>query len=287
MKCARKPCHSKNGPQLYSLLPATDSKLVGVGMNEPPITPSRGESQPAPVKSVGIADILWENALEALVKTILILVLGSVVIGFMGHLWHEMAPSTPPGFKTRASPESSAPAWSVWSSTFQRHRFVIVFAMVFALTSRARLCGPSSGGKSTAGIFTSKMGRRLSSEWFGLLIWNAVGALGAAIVIYWAEQFSYAKWIYGWLLQSLLPGIRNIAIHLLGIPAVDRIQDWFAWYGENQLKFNFWIFYLAAICDDLGLPNLKSLARFVLQPIRNRWVRDRTKRHPDSVQASN
>ncbi|HWW01402.1 MAG TPA: hypothetical protein VNZ64_17025 [Candidatus Acidoferrum sp.] len=31
---------------------------------------------------------------------------------------------------------------------------------------------------------------------------------------------------------------------------------------QNQFKFTFWFFYTAAICDDLGLPNFKTLGRY-------------------------
>jgi hypothetical protein len=41
----------------------------------------------------------------------------------------------------------------------------------------------------------------------------------------------------------------------------DLVERWSTWYGVNQTKFAFWLLYSAALCDDLGLPNYKTLAR--------------------------
>jgi len=107
----------------------------------------------------------------------------------------------------------------------------------------------------------------------GTLVGNAFAAMGIAIALYWLEQFSVSGWVWAWFVHSVLPGIQSSGNHLLGTHRVDTIKDWFAWYGANQLKFNFWIIYLAAICDDLGIPNLKSLARLLVQRVRNRQIR--------------
>jgi hypothetical protein len=47
---------------------------------------------------------LWQTAVEAFLKTLLVLVLGRVAIGLVGGLWHDMAPPLPPGitFETRS-----------------------------------------------------------------------------------------------------------------------------------------------------------------------------------------
>ena len=49
------------------------------------------------------------------------------------------------------------------------------------------------------------------------------------------------------------------------IPGSNSLANLANWYGDNQFKFMFWLFYSAAICDDLGLPNYKALARFLWQ----------------------
>jgi len=43
---------------------------------------------------------------------------------------------------------------------------------------------------------------------------------------------------------------------------MSHVKAWFNWYGDNQLRLNFWVIYLGAICDDFGIPNFKSLARW-------------------------
>jgi hypothetical protein len=58
------------------------------------------------------------------------------------------------------------------------------------------------------------------------------------------------------------------AVHGLGDAAMGHhrwtgIEAWFKWYGANQMKLNFWFLYLAGICDDVGLPNIKALGRWL------------------------
>src|SRR6185436_10960123 len=105
------------------------------------------------------------------------------------------------------------------------------------------------------------------------IVGNAFAALALAIAVYWLERLSIARGVYGWIVNAIVPSLQNLGNHLLGTSRVETISNWLSWYGDNQLKFNFWIFYLAAISDDLGLPNLKSLARVLLRRLRNKWVR--------------
>jgi hypothetical protein len=55
--------------------------------------------------------------------------------------------------------------------------------------------------------------------------------------------------------------VLQAAIRLAGGSLPDLVERWFSWYGANQAKFAFWLLYSAALCDDLGLPNYKTLAR--------------------------
>jgi branched-subunit amino acid ABC-type transport system permease component len=92
---------------------------------------------------------------------------------------------------------------------------------------------------------------------------NAFGALISAIVIYLVEMFTGTSFLIKLLLAAILPGVKAIATFIFGASIVNFVGSTLDWYGDNQLRFNFWILYVAAICDDLGLPNLKTLARFL------------------------
>jgi hypothetical protein len=230
------------------------------------ITPVSNERR-EDVKVEGIGSLLWGCALEAAAKTILILVLGSVAIGLVGGLLNKMTPSTPPAIGGKAFPgtERLIPI----TSTFQKHRVATVFVLIFSLTTWARLKRDSGQTKQSA---AQEISRRFSGNWFGVIVGNAFAALGIALAVYWLEQASFSRWVYGWFLGMVLPGVQTVGNYLLGKARVDTIGDCFTWYAQNQLKLNFWIIYLAAICDDLGIPNFKSLARWLWRRLRTRWT---------------
>ena len=115
-----------------------------------------------------------------------------------------------------------------------------------------------------------KIGRHLSEDWFSLIVANAFVAMASAMVLAWAQEFSLIQMVWHWFLESIRPGLHNLAALVLGVARADAIGKLFSWYGDNQLKFNFWIIYVASVCDDLGLPNLKTLARFIWRRVRNR-----------------
>jgi hypothetical protein len=111
-----------------------------------------------------------------------------------------------------------------------------------------------------------KISAQLSKDWFRLIVGNAIGALISAVVVYFVETFAGTKLLVNLLLGAILPAVTAISTSIFGSVIVNFIGGMFAWYGDNQLRFNFWILYIAAVSDDLGIPNLKTLARFL-------WIR--------------
>src|SRR5262249_20168371 len=112
-----------------------------------------------------------------------------------------------------------------------------------------------------------KVGSRLADNWFGLFVGNAIGAMVSAIVAYYVGQFSYLKVFWGWLVAVVQPSLLTLGAALLGEGRMDTLQGWWSWYGENQIRFLFWFLYVAAICDDLGVPSFKTLARRIWRKI--------------------
>ena len=223
-----------------------------------------------------LPSILWESAVEAFVQAIIISILGTVAIEIAGGICHEMTPSAPPLFSHKpvaeAEPEAQAPTHLNIGSSFLEHKFGILFFLLFGLkvwsqmTGRAFLTDPANGSPTHA----QRIGKHLAENWFGLIVKNAFGALVSAIVVVWVQQFSAWYWIRHLLLDSALSTIKAFFTQVFGVTGSNAIGSWFSWYGENQLKLTFWAFYIAAICDDLGIPNFKTLGRWCWARMRKR-----------------
>jgi hypothetical protein len=222
-----------------------------------------------------VADALWRSAVDALVKTFLVVVMGNVALGILGGIFNAMTPSWPP-FLNRTSgdhADSNSSLMHSWWSAAHEHQFAIVYVILFALGVRTRLAAVfpgATGEAATTETRFQKIGVHFSENWFRLIVGNAFGALISAIVIYFVETFTGTSFLIKLLLAAILPVVKAIATFILGSRIVTFIGGMFDWYGDNQLRFNFWILYVAAICDDLGLPNLKTLARFLSSRWRSR-----------------
>jgi len=228
-----------------------------------------------PVGPAAIYDIVWKSAWTSLVSAFLATILGSIALEIVGGLCKEMSPSLPPGFShqenAEAEPESSITHFHL-SGFIQQHRFPIIYCVIFFTTAGVRLRDlfrghVAPGRKSRLG----KIARRLSENWFGLIVGNAFGAMVSAMILVWVANFSWILFLIHQVLGAFLPSLADIAGWVFGQRTGAAVQSWLHWYGENQLRFTFWILYLGGICDDLGVPNLKSLARWL-------WRRRRSKR---------
>jgi hypothetical protein len=225
-----------------------------------------------------VGEALWGSAIDALVKTILIVVMGNVALGILGGIFNAMTPSWPP-FLNRTSGghvDSNSSLMHSWWSAAHKHQFAIVYVILFALCMRTRLAAVFPGETGETAVTETrfqKIGVHFSENWFRLIVGNAFGALVSAIVIYFVETFTGTRFLVNLILAAVLPVVKAIATFLLGSRIVTFIGGMFDWYGDNQLRFNFWILYVAAICDDLGLSNLKTLARFL-------WSRWRSRNRP-------
>jgi hypothetical protein len=222
-----------------------------------------------PVGPAAIYDILWNSAWESLVSAFLVTLLGSIALGIVGDLWKEMSPSMPPGFSHQKTPEAETepspnPTHLHLPGFIQEHRFPIVYCVIFITTAGVRLRDLfrgelAPGRKSRLG----KIARRLSEDWFGLIVGNAFGAMVSAMIFVWVTQFSWVQFLIHHLLGAILPSLRDVVSWILGQRAGNWVGSWLDWYSDNQLRFTFWLLYLGSICDDLGVPNLKSLCRWL------------------------
>jgi hypothetical protein len=241
------------------------------------MTPA-SEAIPAarPLEPGEIVHALWQIAIEALVRAWLVLLLGGIAVGLVGGIFSEMTPSRPPGMAgSLVAATTGARFWGDGWSVIQRHRFGILFALFFILGSWTRLAGKSAQGKPTR---TRRAFQHLAENWFWLIVGNAFGAMIAVTIFAWAQQFSWTQLLMRWVFEQIgalwqpQPGAESTGNSTL---------DPWHWYSANGGRSAFWFFYLTAICDDLGLPNLKTLARWLWRRLR-RSYRPRPERAPTS-----
>jgi hypothetical protein len=104
--------------------------------------------------------------------------------------------------------------------------------------------------------------RRLSEQWFKLIVINALLALVGAMILQAVQQVSFVQLLWNIFRDSIFAVLQLIAS---AFPAtvVNAVELQVAWYKANELKFIFWLLYTAAICDDLGLPNYKTVGRYL------------------------
>lgn len=242
-------------------------------MNGPLVNTPPQDSPPAAILSADrVIAILWRSAVESFIRAILVVVFGSIALSMASGIWDEMVPSRPPGFgrqiEAENTPPGAPPPWETW---FGAHRFVIVFGLIFALTAWFRLVRERQQTEEPkAESHLNRLTHHVSENWFGLVVGNAFGALISAIVLVWVQRFTFANLVFNWLLESVLSVLQGLAHRLLGAGHAETFDAWFSWYGQNQLKFTFWFFYLSAICDDLGIPNFKTLGRRLARRILKR-----------------
>ncbi len=199
----------------------------------------------------------------------LIAILGSVAIGILSGICGEMVPSLPPGLDG-SSASTSAPAtwWHASRSAIHRHSFAILFLALFVGNIGLRLAHFLSTARwRRFAALVVRATRRASRDWFGLLIKNAFVAFVAALVLQCLQSFSLSHFLW-----EAAKDIAQQVISAVGGPTgsshASLLERWISWYGANQTKFTFWLLYSAAVCDDLGLPNYKTLTRWAWRRIR-------------------
>jgi hypothetical protein len=220
---------------------------------------SNRPAEPPPGK---LGEILWASGKEALFLAFLVSILGSVAIGILSGICGQMTPSLPPGLDGYPA-LTNVPAhwWHASSNAIHRHSFAVLFLTLFVTKSALRLAHFSRNSPQRhAAAVALRVTHRFSRHWFTLLIKNAFVAFVAVLVLQFVQNFSLTHWLWQAVSGIALQGLQAVG-RLLGWSQPGPLERWFSWYGANQTKFAFWLFYSAALCDDLGLPNYKTLSR--------------------------
>ncbi len=236
-------------------------------MDQPAIVHQPLTAAPRPLT----ADVLWTamkaSALAAFIRAFLVQIFGSIILGILGGIFAENTPSAPPifqGLQLEATPRAIG---HNLSRSLGEHMFWVLFGILFAasLAVRLRHYLPSPHHRRFLAILL-RLSRKGSTQWFSLFVMNAFTAWISAMMLGFAQRFSWVQIVWGVIMNALQPVFHFIASLVPGASAFGR---WLDWYGDNQVKFAFWFFYLAAISDDLGLPNLKTLFRWGLRRLRH------------------
>ena len=209
-------------------------------------------------------EILWDTAKEAFFMAFTVSILGSIAIGILSAICGEMTPSLPPGLDGHGVvAESSAHWWHASKDAIHRHSFALLFLAIFVLKSALALAHYSNDPRlRKAAARVLRATHRISRDWFGLLIKNAFAAFVGVLVLQFVQNFTLTHFLWE-AVKGIFSPMLETAGRLLGGGLSGLIGRWLEWYGDNQTKFSFWLLYSAALCDDLGLPNYKTLARRV------------------------
>jgi hypothetical protein len=240
-------------------------------MDESPIAPpcKRLEERPARLTFGKLTEILFDSALEAVALAFLVQIMGKVVVGLVSGIWRNMTPSLPPVLA--GEPAAEMATQSVLLAFIRSHQFAILFGLLFVGEGAGQLAHYSRNEDHRKTAAWLKRGlRRISEQWFSLVVVNAFNAFVAVFVLRIVQQFSLTHFLWGLVAHLFDPLIHGMARMLPGNGFMGLIEGLVAWYNSNQFKFTFWLFYSAAICDDLGLPNYKTLTRYVWRRLRGR-----------------
>lgn len=230
------------------------------------------------------AAILWDCAWQAVVLALLARLLGGIAVGIVGGIWQDMAPSAPPGFIGRPLLEEEPSGSFSWAFVRQ-HGFVMLAGLFFLLKGAGRFAVYSRAEHHRqAAVWAQGLLARATERWFDLIVGNAFGAMVAAIVLQVTQQFSLTQFVWQLCMSFLQPLVQGVGNLLPHSGLLERLDAWCGWYSENRLKFMFWFFYTAAICDDLGLPNFKTLGRYAWRQLHRRTGHAAIRTEPPSRQ---
>jgi len=223
-----------------------------------PIKRTRKPKKLTPSK---VTDILWDSAWEAFVLGIIVVIFGSIAFGFVSAVWGEMTPSLPPGLETEPKLEAEGSALDF--SFFREHSYALIFLALFCGITAGRLLKYSRNeDQRRAAAWARRTFRRISDNWFGLIVVNAFVTVIAVAIIQFTQQFTLTAFLWH-IVGDLVTALLQAVVNLFSTDAVTYVKNLVAWYKVNQPRFLFWLLYTAAICDDLGLPNYKTFGKFL------------------------
>ena len=229
---------------------------------ETTLAPPSGKQATKPLTFSKATGLVWESACEAAILAFLVLIFGSMAFGIVSGIWREMTPALPPLMTSDPNLEAE-PTSKFDFGFFHQHRYALIFAAMFVGITAGRLLKYTGTPRQQhAAAWVHKAFRRLSEQWFQLIVINAIMALAGVTIWQATQQVSFLHLLWSIFRDSILAVIHLIA-SVFPATVVNAVEIQAAWYKANELKFIFWLLYIAAICDDLGLPNYKTVGRYL------------------------
>jgi len=210
--------------------------------------------------------------MEAASSAFVVWLLGGVALGIAASFAGDMIPSPPP-FLGGGAEAGTGRSWFAghWLHSVKWYGFAFLFSVFFAHSLWIGFRGrgyrrADAGVAGRVGFILTK----IREDWFGLIVGNAIGAWVGAVLLAYASGFSLPHIIWDLCMEPVSSIAQGLGVSIFGRGGSSTIKEWFAWYGANQMKLNFWFLYLAGVCDDLGLPNFKALGRWLWRGWRKR-----------------
>jgi hypothetical protein len=229
------------------------------------------DNKSAPDRQPGAApcavNVVFASATDAFGSALVIWILGGVAMSIAGSFAGQMIPSLPPGFGVQEALDShSSEPHHPWWKAARGSAFALFFAIFFFHS----LWVGFHGGGVGAGRRMARILAKLREDWFGLIVGNAISAWVAVLILGMVRNFSPVQMLWNIVSGLVLPVLREIGRFVLGEANFASLGVWFSWYGDNQMKLDFWIIYLSGAFDDLGVPNFKTLARWAWRRMQKR-----------------
>jgi hypothetical protein len=236
-------------------------------------TESKSVVDPQPAVLRSAPEVIFTSATEALGSAFLLWILGGVALGIAGNFAGGMVPSLPPSFAAQDSAGGHHSGHhSAWWHAVRGGAFVIFFAIFFIHSLWVGFRDQGRGGRGRMLRILSN----LREHWFGLIVGNAISAWVAVLVLGIVQGFSPWQMFWQWAWGMVLPFVEQIGHWSFGDTASSGLGAWISWYGANQGKLTFWFIYLCEAFDDLGIPNIKTLARWAWRRRRKQKAMDFT-----------
>jgi hypothetical protein len=230
-------------------------------------TDRKSDADPQPTQVRGAAEVIFASAIEAFGSAFLLWILGGVAISIAASFARDMIPSLPPGFGAQgASAGHQTGSDRSWWDAVRGSALGLFFAIFFVHSLWVGLHGGGVG----PGRRIQRLLSNLRENWFGLIVGNAISAWVAILLLGIAQNFSFTQILWHSVSEMVLPAIRQTGRFFFGESGWASLGGWFSWYGDNQMKLDFWIIYLGGAFDDLGVPNFKTLARRAWRRIQKR-----------------
>ena len=213
-----------------------------------------------------IPGVIVGSAFQALWCALIFMIFAEIAFAISTDIFMEMIPSMPPGVESGPVEEGEsldqAPTRGDLKALYKEYKYWFYYSLSFLGLAVINVSGAFKK-KPTALLPEPlrKVGVKLWQNWFKILVMNAFGCMIAAIVFVILQNVSFIRILIDIILALLQPVFYRTASLFMNAEAIATAAGFVEWFHDSEVKFAFWAFYLTAVLDDLGLPNIKTLVK--------------------------